>query len=358
MGQEAIRGPEPGRQTLWDWRAAGNFSFGGTGTSLFVFAALAGLRNPDWLRLAGLPALVLVGAGLGCVALEIGRPFRSLNVFFRVRSSWMSREAWAAAALFVLGAPAAVFELAWLAVAAAVLSLAMLYTQARMLQAAKGIPAWRVPAVVPLMLVTGLCEGMAALGVGAAVLERRAAAVAGGLAVLLALRLWTWRNYRRALGEAGAPRAAIAALDATQRSFVIRNPAQFRHCRPSACLAAACDLAARAGSGAGAGAAHCLPCGALGRLVPEVRPGHARRLRPGVCAAADARAHPALESRRERQARLVTPGRFSPAAGAANLATIGAPKPNGGKRPGAQRALVTVHRICWRPRPCLRFTAL
>lgn len=221
MGQEAIRGPEPGRQTLWDWRAAGNFSFGGTGTSLFVFAALAGLRNPDWLRLAGLPALVLVGAGLGCVALEIGRPFRSLNVFFRVRSSWMSREAWAAAALFVLGAPAAVFELAWLAVAAAVLSLAMLYTQARMLQAAKGIPAWRVPAVVPLMLVTGLCEGMAALGVGAAVLERRAAAVAGGLAVLLALRLWTWRNYRRALGEAGAPRAAIAALDATQRSFVI-----------------------------------------------------------------------------------------------------------------------------------------
>ncbi len=221
MGQEAIRGPEPGRQTLWDWRAAGNFSFGGTGTSLFVFAALAGLRNPDWLRLAGLPALVLVGAGLACVGLEIGRPFRSLNVFFRVRSSWMSREAWAAAALFVLGAPAAVFELAWLAVAAAVLSLAMLYTQARMLQAAKGIPAWRVPAVVPLMLVTGLCEGMAALGVGAAVLERRAAAVAAGLAVLLALRLWTWRNYRRALGEAGAPRAAIAALDALQRSFVI-----------------------------------------------------------------------------------------------------------------------------------------
>lgn len=221
MGQEAIRGPEPGRQTLWDWRAAGNFSFGGTGTSLFVFAALAGLRNPDWLRLAGLPALVLVGAGLGCVGLEIGRPFRSLNVFFRVRSSWMSREAWAAAALFVLGAPAAVFELAWLAVAAAVLSLAMLYTQARMLQAAKGIPAWRVPAVVPLMLVTGLCEGMAALGVAAAVLERRAAAVAAGLAVLLALRLWAWRNYRRALGEAGAPRGAVASLDALQRSFVI-----------------------------------------------------------------------------------------------------------------------------------------
>ena len=33
-------GPAPWRQTNWDWRAAGNFIFGGAGGGLIVFTAL------------------------------------------------------------------------------------------------------------------------------------------------------------------------------------------------------------------------------------------------------------------------------------------------------------------------------
>jgi hypothetical protein len=40
---------------------------------------------------------------------------------------------------------------------------AFLYCQARILRAAKGIPAWRTPWVVPLIVLSGLAEGGALL---------------------------------------------------------------------------------------------------------------------------------------------------------------------------------------------------
>ena len=44
----------------------------------------------------------------------------------------------------------------WLAAA---LALVFVYCQARILQAAKGIPAWREPLLVPLIVITGVTEG-------------------------------------------------------------------------------------------------------------------------------------------------------------------------------------------------------
>ncbi|MFP5465862.1 MAG: hypothetical protein ACLGHR_14000, partial [Gammaproteobacteria bacterium] len=54
--------------------------------------AIAG-RDGAALLLLG---LALVGAGLVCVWLEIGRPLRALHVFVTPRTSWMSREAFTA----------------------------------------------------------------------------------------------------------------------------------------------------------------------------------------------------------------------------------------------------------------------
>ena len=150
-------GPAPWQQTQWDWRAAGNFVCGGAGGGLIAFAAMSGAQGPV-LAVLLLGGLALVGTGLVCVWLEIGRPLRALHVFFNPRTSWMTREGFAALLLMpvVLAAAAGLPGFDWLA---AVLALAFVYCQGRILKAAKGIPAWREPLIVPLLVFTGLAEG-------------------------------------------------------------------------------------------------------------------------------------------------------------------------------------------------------
>ena len=215
----------PKLQKNWDWRAAANFTFGGTGTGLFAAAMVAGLFAPVvWL--AVFFGLAFTGAGLFCVWLEIGRPWRFLNVFRNPRTSWMSREAIAAIPFFglgglswLLGAPA----LGWLAAAC---GLFFLYCQARILRAAKGIPAWRQPGIVPLIVATGLTEGVglwtvaATLwGAVAGVAPAPLTAAALALAVLIGLRALAWRNYRAALGNTGAPTPVFAILDSPRAAL-------------------------------------------------------------------------------------------------------------------------------------------
>jgi phenylacetyl-CoA:acceptor oxidoreductase subunit 2 len=78
-------------------------------------------------------------------------------VFFNPFTSWMTRESFAAVLVFLFGI--ASFFFAWALPLAAVCAMAFLYCQARILRAAKGIPAWRAPEVVPLIVFTGLAEG-------------------------------------------------------------------------------------------------------------------------------------------------------------------------------------------------------
>jgi phenylacetyl-CoA:acceptor oxidoreductase subunit 2 len=78
-----------------------------------------------------------------------------------------------------------------------------------MLCAAKGIPAWREPLVVPLIVSTGLCEGG---GLFLLAVPLHGAGTLWLLAVLGALliaRLLVWFAYRRRLAGAIAPRAAV-----------------------------------------------------------------------------------------------------------------------------------------------------
>ena len=201
----------PWRQAYWDWRAADNFVFGGTGSGTLVYAAVI----PGAAPILGPLGAAFVVCGLLCVWFEIGRPWRALNVFRRPRSSWMSREALIAPWLIASGTLAAVPRLADLRVVAGVFALAYLYCQARMLNAARGIPAWRDPRAVPLLVVTGLVEG-AGVGVLAGSLSAPAIAtaswIAWPLAGLIALRIAAVIRYRDGLDRDGAPQRLLHDL--------------------------------------------------------------------------------------------------------------------------------------------------
>lgn len=203
-------GPNPWQQAHWDWRAAGNFVCGGAGAGLLVFAAFGGAQGGARAGLL-LLGLALVGAGLTCVWLEIGRPLRALHVFFNPRTSWMSREAFTAALLFpaVLAGAAGLAPAAWLA---GLLALGFLYCQARILRASRGIPAWRQPGIVPLIVATGLVEGCGIYLILQPLHGQGGQVLMAVFAGLVAARWANWGSYRRRLGSSAA-RPALAALD-------------------------------------------------------------------------------------------------------------------------------------------------
>jgi phenylacetyl-CoA:acceptor oxidoreductase subunit 2 len=128
----------------------------------------------------------------------------------------MTREAIAALPFFGFGLAAVISGSAMLALVGAAFGLAFLYCQARILEAAKGIPAWRQRQIVPLMVATGLTEGLALFAIYAAVAGVDGSIlkpVALALVALIGLRHLAWRSYRRELGAQGAPTATFRVLD-------------------------------------------------------------------------------------------------------------------------------------------------
>jgi phenylacetyl-CoA:acceptor oxidoreductase subunit 2 len=191
-------------QRYWDIRAAGNFSFGGSGSGL-VLAAAAGFLAGVPSALAVAAGLVLIGLGLFCVWLEIGRPWRAINVFFHPRTSWMTREALLVPPLMAAGAAAVLLDIRFVLVAAP-FAAGFLYCQARMLYAARGIPAWCQKEAVPLILATGLAEGA---GLFLVIAGAPPAMIAVALAAAV-LREIAREFYRRGLVKAKAPAGTLA----------------------------------------------------------------------------------------------------------------------------------------------------
>jgi phenylacetyl-CoA:acceptor oxidoreductase 26-kDa subunit len=212
----AAYGPNPWQQAHWDWRAAGNFICGGAGGGLVTFTVLSGITGviAKLLLLAGLG---LVGLGLLCVWLEIGRPLRALNVFLNPRTSWMSREAMVSGLLFGLGL-GLVIGIDALAAPAVVAALAFMYCQARIVQAARGIPAWREPLTVPLLITTGLAEGAGLFWFATAWQSPRSALFAALFGALVLARWLLWRAWRGRIAASAAPRA-LTVIDRSGQSL-------------------------------------------------------------------------------------------------------------------------------------------
>jgi len=205
----------PWLQTQWDRRAAGNFIGGGTGAGLAICAAASGLAGAAPPPAAYALAALSTAVGLALVWLEIGRPWRFLHVFFHPQTSWMTREALVAPPLLLALAVAAWAGGAAPALAALLLAAAFLYCQARILNAARGIPAWREPRLVPLIVATGLAEGAGLfLALAAATGAAVGAPILAWTLLALAARRIAWTAYRRALDGQGAPSAARQALRA------------------------------------------------------------------------------------------------------------------------------------------------
>ena len=211
-------GAKPWHQTNWDFRAAFNFMFGGAGAGLLLIVALSGLGG-DAMRAELLLGMALMGAGLVSVWFEIGRPLRAMNVGFNPFTSWMTRESFAAGAVFVLGLAAVWFGNATLAQGAALAALIFAYCQGRMLQAAKGIPAWRVPALAWLNFTTALTEGAGLFVALAALFDTPARGVLAYFSLALIARGLAWSTYRGSVAKSAA-RPALAALDRSGKMLI------------------------------------------------------------------------------------------------------------------------------------------
>ena len=235
----------PKLQRNWDWRAATNFITGGAGGGLLLVAAWASLGASD-VRIPIFLALVLVGTGLLSVWFEIGRPWRALKVFRHLSSSWMAREATVAAVLFITGVLALWSNRSALIWLLGLLGAAFLYCQARMLTANKGIPAWRHPRCLPVMLSTGLTEGAGILAISLAFpLATSSPALAAVLLALLLSRVICWRAYLSGLRADGAPQGTLKTLQSIDAPLVAIG-----HVIPAALIVASW-AAAPAGAGKG-----------------------------------------------------------------------------------------------------------
>ena len=135
----------------------------------FGLLAFLGLGMPD---VAGGSALaffiiaygVAVG-GLSASVFHLKRPSRAWRAFTQVRSSWLSREAWAASATLLILAPYAlslilgpgrIAWLGWIGAAGAALTLVatgMIYAQIR------AVPRWHDPSTPVLFLAHGAAAG-------------------------------------------------------------------------------------------------------------------------------------------------------------------------------------------------------
>ncbi len=221
-------------QTFWDWRAAGNFIGGGTGSGLFIAVAIA-VQFDQRPLLFAIVGLGLIVVGLSLVWTELGRPWRFLNVFAHAAKSWMTREAFAAIPLMFVGLAAMWFANEVLLVLGAILALIFLYCQARMLHGGKGIPAWRAPISIPLLIITGLAEGLGAfflISVAVLAIPDSVTFVSAPgpvaikaltwlLLLMIVLRLVVWQAYRESLSQDDGPAMTVKILDGFSPWFVI-----------------------------------------------------------------------------------------------------------------------------------------
>jgi len=208
------------RQKFWDFRAAMNFTMGGMSTGLVIMATLAhffsGLSTEALLYLN-----VVAGAGMAVglffVFLEIGRKARFMRVLLRPQSSWMTRETYAVAVFY----PALLADLVWpgpgLHLLVALAALMFLYCQARILYAAKGVPAWRCDLIPTMLVMTGLLEGVGLLGMAGGLapwqFEASMIFISTWGAILTLLNALIWQRYYAFAKRNGLPPLARAELD-------------------------------------------------------------------------------------------------------------------------------------------------
>ena len=184
-------------QTLWGWPAVVNFVLGGLGAGWYIVALLAaGLERSPGVTAASWAVPVLVLAGFAAVAGEAGRPLRGPRVLRRLWTSWMSRELLIGIAFVLLIAADLAFPLRVHRAQALVAATLLAVAQGFILRRARGIPAWNVPIVPALFLLSALLSGAGMyLVVEAAAGRPPAPAVVGAVLGLVVIGFFAWARY-------------------------------------------------------------------------------------------------------------------------------------------------------------------
>lgn len=209
-----------GQFTRWDWRAVANFIGGGTGAGVMLAATLFA-PSIEVYRAQTMLALTIITIGLLCILLKLGHPERAANILRHAKGSWMTREGLAIPTLFGCGVISLWQSSIGVAAVIALLSaLVFLYCQARILNEAKGIPAWSIPEIMPLIVSTGLAEGVGIAAVVTTIMANATPpAVVALLIITVFLRLFAWRRYRSGLMRAKAPQQVIDTLNVFARRW-------------------------------------------------------------------------------------------------------------------------------------------
>ncbi len=204
--------------------------------SLIAFTTLSGLGFGllIWLGLDTTPpsgwfgfvfyfiGFALAGAGLLASTQHLGRPERALKAFTQWRSSWLSREAWAAAvALVVTGLHAAlvvlldvtIVPLGWLS---AILCLITVICTAMIYGQLKTVPRWH-------HWSTPLLFAVYALG-GGALMSGRISIAMVLIVIAGALQVWCWYDGDRRLGRSGTNLASATGLGAMGKVRAFEPP--------------------------------------------------------------------------------------------------------------------------------------
>ena len=183
----------------------------GAGFGLLFFLGLGLPPVAGWSALAFLAiGFVLAGGGLAASAFHLGHPERALKAFSQWRTSWLSREAWAAAAaLGAMGLYGAALVFGGLRLplfgvlgaalcVCAVLSTAMIYASLRT------VPRWRHWTTPPLFLLYA--------GAGGALLAGQVTAATGLLLALGLAQTLVWHDADTRFARSGTTIASATGL--------------------------------------------------------------------------------------------------------------------------------------------------
>jgi len=193
--------------------AAAGLVLSGSGAGLLVILSLGGYAGLDAGVGVVLFGLALVGGGLLATWL---RPALSVE-----GGMWRRVAAIAALALFPLVGAAEgwpdLVRLLWLP------ALALLYAQARRIEAVRSVPAWSAPLHLPLLLTSAMAEASGLLLLLAPLVWAGTSPdwTAGLLIALIAARLLVWMAYRRRLTGETAPVETAKVLVAFSTPFAL-----------------------------------------------------------------------------------------------------------------------------------------
>lgn len=195
----------------------------GLGFGYLAFLGFGVVHLSGWLAFGGWAiGYSLATIGLLAATFHLGNPQRAFLAFTQWRSSWLSREAWAAVATLVILAPMALSD--WLGLGlpqaigmlGGVLALVTVFTTSMIYAQIRAVPRWHHWITPPMFVGFALAGG--------ALLAGQTYLALGLLASLGLLLLWAWRVGDGQFARAGSDLATATGLGAIGEVAVFELP--------------------------------------------------------------------------------------------------------------------------------------